>query len=271
MVIVESFSETTSETLVREMEWQMLKGRFVNQTGVSRGSEVVYCFPCAGGNASSYLAWRAAFPGDVEVCPIHLPGRGIRFGEPPRTDFRNMVCEIGAEIALRTDRPYYFFGHSFGSLLAFEVTRYLVSKRFPEPKLLFVAGCSAPRYRDEGDPLHTLDNERLIEELRDYNGTPAELLASRELMDLLLPAIRADMQMAETYEYAESALLTCPISVLSGEQDKIKPDAISGWGDETSGAFDSTTFKGGHFFVQSESSLVVRHVLDRIRNAKKCL
>lgn len=131
-----------------------------------------------------------------------------------------------------------------------------------------MAGCSAPQDRGESKCLHQLDDEKLIDELRNYDGTPAELLASRELMEMLLPSIRADLEMAETYVYNNSPLLSCPISALSGQLDDVSADALTGWQKETTGSFDLNMFEGGHFFVQSEREAVLRFLRNKIRNSE---
>jgi len=162
------------------------------------------------------------------------------------------VATLAAEIASLDDLPFAFFGHSLGALTAFDVARYQQQHQMTMPRKLIVSGCDAPQFRSPVRNLHELDGEAFIEALAQYNGTPPELLAHKELMSLVAPAIRADFFMAANYEYSTGPRLSIPVTVLAGRDDHdLNLDKIASWQLETSGPCDLHWFDGDHFFLNT--------------------
>jgi surfactin synthase thioesterase subunit len=218
----------------------------------------LFCFAYAGGSAFSYTPWRAALDPSIEICAVQLPGRGARIAEPPIASMPMLLRHLAPAIAQQSPLPFAFFGHSVGALIAFELARYLRLHGIAGPDHLFMSGCHAPQYRSVSRNLHLLPDDALIEKLRDYNGTAPEVLANRELMDLMLPTIRADFALAETYTYRSGPLLQVPISVFAGKQEENKaPGQVDGWSKETAARCHVTWFEGGHFFINSAPDAVV--------------
>ncbi|QOY92797.1 thioesterase [Massilia sp. UMI-21] len=211
----------------------------------------LFCFSYAGGSAANYRAWHGELAPAIEVCAMQLPGRGARFSETPMSSMVEIVQAAAAEIARQDDgKPFYFLGHSLGGLLAFEVARHCQAHALPMPEHLFVAGCAAPQMRGPSNNLHTLSDRDFLAALRDYGGTAPEVLASQELMQLLLPMMRADFGLAEEYDYRTAPLLEIPITVLAGESDDlVSPAQAKAWQLETDQAFGVEWFNGNHFFV----------------------
>ncbi len=221
----------------------------------------LYCFSYAGGNAASYLGWQSQLPPQVEICAVQLPGRGSRLREPPLYALPPLIDTLVPLVAQSADLPFAFFGHSLGALVAFETARGLARVGGPAPRHLFVSGCQAPRLRDPPKGHHLLDDAGLLEVLADYNGTPPEILADQDLMAMLLPIVRADFTLAETYRYVPGAPLSMPISAFAGEdEERSGLEQVTGWSQETSAGFDHCLFEGGHFFIQGQRE----HVLARI-------
>lgn len=211
----------------------------------------LFCFSYAGGSAANYRAWHSELAPSIEVCAVQLPGRGARFGEAPMTNLAAIVQAAAVAIARQDDGvPFYFLGHSLGGLLAFEVARYCQEHGSPMPGHLFVAGCAAPQMRGPSSNLHTLSDQDFIAALRDYGGTAPEVLASQELMQLLLPMMRADFGLAEEYAYQAAPKLAIPITVMVGTADDlVSPAQAKTWGLETNEGFNIEWFDGNHFFV----------------------
>lgn len=217
----------------------------------------LYCFPYAGGSAAAFAGWQEALGPDIEVYAVQLPGRGARMGEAPLTDLQDVVRLLAHAIGSQGRAPFAFFGHSLGAMLAFEVTRFLMLHYMPLPLHLFASGCDAPQHRSASKNLHLLPDDELIEALREYNGTPAEVLANGELMALLLPLLRADFGLVESYRYRAGLRLPMPLTVLAGEQDDhIDPLQVQGWSKESAGAFQVHWFEGDHFFINAEREAV---------------
>ncbi len=225
----------------------------------------LYCFSYAGGSATSFIPWQAALDPAIEICAVQLPGRGPRLTEPPLRSFPLLVETLARVIARQDPLPFAFFGHSLGGLLAFELARYCQHLHLPMPEHLFVSATSAPQCRPPSRRLHELDDDALIAALKDYNGTPPAALAHRELMELLLPAIRADFALVADYQYQPGPLLPIPITVLAGKRDKhVAPEQLPRWQEETSEACRLHWFEGDHFFIHADRQAVLDCVGDAL-------
>ncbi len=191
---------------------------------------------------------------DIEVCPIQLPGRENRFTEPPFSSLSLLVEALCEGLLAYLDMPYAFFGHSMGALISFELARTLRrSKRVSGPLQLFVSGHRAPHLPDLRPPVHQLPESQMIEALRHFNGTPKDVLKHTELLQVLLPRLRADFGLCETYHYALQPPLSCPITAFGGLQDQyVSPASILAWREHTSSTFNAHFFTGDHFFFYGE-------------------
>jgi surfactin synthase thioesterase subunit len=215
------------------------------------------CFPYAGGSATAFKPWCGRFPPHVEVLGVQLAGRGTRFGETPRTTVAAVIAELGPVIGPRMDVPTVFFGHSLGAVVAFEVCRWLRQHRFPMPRHLFVSGRNGPE-SSRATPYHAMDDAQFIAAVRTLNGTPPEVFGSRDLLGLVLPTLRADFTLSETYRCSVDAPLDVPISALAGRDDPdTSVDGLEGWRPHTSGAFRKHILAGEHFFLRSSERAVL--------------
>lgn len=156
------------------------------------------------------------------------------------------------------DKPFAFFGHSMGAWIGFELARRLQNKHRVEPLHLFVSGAGAPHVPSRELPLHALPEAELREALGGLNGTPKELLESEELMQLMLPILRADFAVCETYTYRNGSVLNCPITAFGGLQDRrLYRSDIKAWSAETNSSFSMHMFPGDHFFLHTAGPLLL--------------
>jgi medium-chain acyl-[acyl-carrier-protein] hydrolase len=226
----------------------------------------LFCFPYAGGSALAFRGWQPQLPDSLEVCPVELPGRSARMREPPFTHLPSLVREIARAIRDHLDSPFAFFGHSMGSLICFELARHLRSESGVEPAHLFVSACRAPQIGDRSTPLHRLTDEELLEKLGQFNGTPQEVLNHPELMQMMLPLLRADFEMIETYVYSDAPPLGCPITAFGGLRDpEVGREHLEAWREQTAGAFSVRIFDGDHFFIHRLESLLLRELAHELR------
>jgi medium-chain acyl-[acyl-carrier-protein] hydrolase len=176
----------------------------------------------------------------------------------------DLVPALAEGLSPLLDVPFALFGHSMGAVVAFEVARELRRRQAPAPVLLAVSGHQAPRRPEVEPPFSHLSDAAFLEELRRrYDGIPPEVLAEEELLQLLLPVLRADIQVLETYAYTGEPPLECPLSCFGGEDDPhVSLVDLEAWSDETSGRLRVRTFPGGHFFVESARSEVLRALGD---------
>lgn len=228
----------------------------------------LFCFPYAGGGSSIYRNWSRLLPPEIEVCAAHLPGRGDRIKETPFTDLSAMVSVIAEAIVPHLDLPLAFFGHSMGAIISFELARKLREIQNIRPAHLFVSGRRAPQLPIDEPITHNLSEPQLLEEVRRLNGTPAEVLEHPELMQLMLPLLRADFSVVETYRYHPGALLDCPVTAFGGLQDvEVSRQHLEAWGELTNAAFSLRMLPGDHFFLNTPSAqaLLLRAISQQLQ------
>jgi medium-chain acyl-[acyl-carrier-protein] hydrolase len=231
--------------------FQVIRPRAVASSPAA--SRRLYCFPYAGGAPSAFRALASHLRQDVEVYVASLPGRGPRTTEPPVDDLRLLCSWLADALITSAVREFVFFGHSMGALLSFEVARELRRRGSISPAGLLVSGARAPALAGTAGGMrhHDLPRDELIEHLRKLEGTPPEVLAMPELMDLLLPGLRADFKICETYRYVAEPPLSVPLMVLFGEDDEeVRPEHASAWRSATTGECSIRSFPGGHFFFE---------------------
>jgi medium-chain acyl-[acyl-carrier-protein] hydrolase len=212
----------------------------------------LFCFPYAGGNESAYRHWQQKLPESIEVLPVQLPGRGSRIKEPPYLELRPLIRAASEALAPEMEKPFALFGHSMGALIAFELARELRKQHGIQPVHLFISAKCSPRQRPEDPAVGQLSDAALIDVLERYEGTPQDLLNDAELMRLMLPVIRADMAVCDSYVYEPGPPFECPITVFGGLEDRLRSRAcLESWQEYTKGPFMLRMLPGGHFFINS--------------------
>lgn len=225
----------------------------------------LFCFPYAGGGALVYRDWHRILPGSIGVYAAQLPGRGDRLAEPPFRDLPALIEPLIEAIKPYLDKPFAFFGHSMGALIAFELSRKLRSEYGLKPAHLFVSGRRAPQLPDSDRITYNLAEAEFIEELRRLKGTPREMLENPELMQLVGPVLRADFQACQTYVYSDSPPLRCPITVFGGLQDNdVTREYLQPWRNQTSVAFTLRLLPGDHFFLHSSEAILLRLIAQEL-------
>lgn len=219
----------------------------------------LFCLPFAGGGASAFREWPAELSNRVELVAVQPPGREERFSEPCFNRLDAMVDACMKVIILALDRPCVLYGHSMGARIAFEIAKRL-QVYGSEPRCLIVSGARAPHF-PKSNPVYDLPDELLTEEIRKKNGTPDEILRDREMMQLLLPRLRADYTLADTAPLepdSTNVRLKNGIVAMGGLSDPdVSVEQLTGWGRYASGNFTMHLFEGDHFFIQSSRRLVL--------------
>ncbi len=211
----------------------------------------LFCFPYAGGTPNVFRSWAERLPEDIELIGVRLPGRDMRLREKAFTDWTLLLDATEEALLPHFDKPFAFFGHSFGARIAFELTKQLEARKLPLPEQLFLSGCRSPHIPPPQPILHVLPREEFFERLRVMNGTPAEVLQNQTLMRMLEPTMRADMQLSELWRNSPRRVRV-PIAAFSGAVDPIDPPpTMSDWGRYTSASFSFHVLEGDHFFLHS--------------------
>lgn len=225
----------------------------------------LFCFPYAGGGASAYRGWAKDLAPTIDVCPVQYPGRETRIQESAYTSLSAIVKDAAASLLPLLDRPYAFFGHSMGALVAFELVRHLVRQGGPGPQHLFVSGFRAPMLPYETTLRHDLPAQEFMRQLRLLEGTPKEALDVPELMEFILPILRADCQVCDDYRYPDATPLPCALTVFGGTEDAVAcEEDLRPWQRLTRAEFELRMFPGGHFFLQSARDEVLAALDDAL-------
>ncbi len=212
----------------------------------------LFCFPYAGGSALLFRPWPNHILPKVEICAIQLPGRAERLSEPYFTHINELVPPLTEALSPLMNKPFAIFGYSLGAVIGFEFTRRLRRQSAQQPLHLFVAGRRAPQIPATRAPRYELPEDEFISELKRLKGTPDEVLEHTELRELILPMIRADFALDETYDYRDEPPLDVPLSAYGGLEDPdVSQKEIAAWRLQTTAAFELSMVPGGHFFLHT--------------------
>lgn len=224
----------------------------------------LFAFPYAGGSAWMFRKWMADLPPDLDLVAVEYPGRGVRLKEPLCADLGRLVDGVAGAIPPLLDRPFAFFGHSMGATIAFELTRRLRDRGGPLPQRLLLSGRGAPQLL-RGRGIHHMDEAALLERLDALGGMPAEVRQNRDILEMFLPIVRADLEAIESWRHVEGAPVSAPITVFGGRRDpESSPEAIDGWADHSTVGVRRHLFEGGHFFLNDQHALLTRLILQEL-------
>lgn len=208
----------------------------------------LFCLPFAGSGASSFLGWSQHLPPAIEICAVQPPGREKRMGETPFTQMAALVEGALAGLEGLFDKPFALFGHSMGSNVVFALARALEARGL-RPCHLFPSGRPGPHDTSVVTALHTLADDALVDGLRHLGGTPPDFLSNPALMMALMPCVRADLALTETFRAQPGETVSCPLTAMGGAEDPLFPAGyLQGWAAATTGPFDTCAFPGGHFY-----------------------
>lgn len=221
------------------------------------GVVALFCFPAAGHGTRMFRTWERAFPPTVAPLPLRLPARERRIADPLPDTLTGLAAEVGAavaEFATGRQTPYAFAGHSLGAWLMYETAKWLRTAGVRMPCHLFASGQLPPDRPRAGVRLHELSDESLLADLRQRGLVPAEVVTDPDLRELVLPAIRDDFRLLETYQWTPGERLHVPLTAARGRgDDGLGGDDLSGWREHTTAAATVVAFDGTHFFCTGQS------------------
>lgn len=239
-----------------------------NPTAVMR----LFCLPCAGGSPLTFCDWPSALPASIEVCPVQLPGRGTRLSEPPYNKIEPLIESLAPALRPFLNKPFALFGHSMGGLICFELARELRLKYGLEPRCLFLAARQAPPFKERTAARYDLPEPEFIEQLRHLNGTSPEILEQPELLRFLLPLLRAEFELCQTYVYKPGPTLGCPIYVFGGLEDReVSYEELESWREYTSADCSLRMLSGDHFFIQTSKAPLLEMISEGLQPLLKKL
>lgn len=215
------------------------------------------CFPNAGAGMLMFRGWPDALPW-AEVAFAHLPGRDGRRDDPIPSSIQAVADPLAHALLGLPPLPTVLFGHSMGALIAFETARRLQTAG-RAPVGLIVSARRAPSTDERLPPLAHLPLEAFGRAARErYGGISDQVLDDPELAGWVLPVLRSDLSLVETYRYQPMTPLESPILVYAGEDDPhTLPDELDAWRNETRGVTIVRTFPGGHFYLDTARDVVL--------------
>ena len=219
------------------------------------------CFPHAGGTSAAYQPWARYFPADIALTSIVYPGREARVFEPLIDSMNILVQHVSEAVRSALDCPIALFGHSLGAAIAYEVACRLRDDCGVLPAHLFVSGRCPPVHQKPG-ARHLGDDQALWDELRRLGGTREAVLEYAELKDFLLPIVRNDYRLSETYLPPQRAPLPCPITAFVGDEDtEVSVEQAEAWRQCGCGDFSLHVFRGGHFYLIPRREALIEELL----------
>jgi len=221
------------------------------------------CFPHAGGGASFFRPWVDDLPAGIELFSAQYPGREDRLTEPFASDIRELSAGFAQVLTSASDLPLVLFGHSLGAAIAYEVAGMLQAEG-QSPSLLVVSGRQEPF--DPSRLVHLMDDDSLWADVAKAGGTAQQVLESPEIKAMMLPVLRADYRLSETYRPSGNPLLKCPVLAVSGDKDAdVDLAVLPKWGELTEADFDIRVFEGDHFYLKAKRSALIGEISRRLR------
>ncbi|WP_291583716.1 thioesterase II family protein [Clostridium sp. UBA6640] len=220
---------------------------------------ILFCLPYAGGLEVIYYEWKKYISTSIQLEAVELKGRGKRFNEVLYENLEEAVDDIFKNIADKiVNDDYAIYGHSMGSLLAYELYYKIIDMGIKKPKHIFFSGYEAPSMIRKRENTYTLPDYDFMNKVMELGGTPEELMNNKELLEIFLPIIRSDFKILETYNYEERGnKIQCDVSILNGKQDSINLEEILAWKNHVCKGFKIYNFDGNHFFINSNVKNIV--------------
>jgi medium-chain acyl-[acyl-carrier-protein] hydrolase len=244
-----------------------MPGRWIDDTE-TQGHVRLFCFAHAGSGGGFFRSWKKQLNPEITVNPIMLPGREARWRESAHTHMDELIQPLCEAIMPYLDRPFAFFGHSMGAVIAFEMTRRLSQRPDSLPLCLFVSARRMPHLAARQPEIYKLPTEEFLVHLEQLNGTSSSLLQEPELLKALLPSLRADFQLNDTYTPPAGEQLPLPIWAFVGDRDKLVTiNEMRRWGELTVAEFRLQVFSGDHFYLTASQSEVLAAIRNGIARA----
>lgn len=230
----------------------------------------LFCLPHAGGSSSAFNSWSQYLEGHVEPWPVLLPGRGVRMTDRPIEDHRKMVAALAEGLAPHLQTPFALFGHSMGALLAHELTKHLIAHGGPRPCLLAVSARQAPHLEWKMAETRTMSDTEFIQMLGELSTETTQFLSDPSLRKVLLPILRADFKLCESWRPVPIEALDIPILAFAGEHDpNVAVESIEAWGSHTRERFATVVLPGRHFLLQPFAKEICAAIENQLARAMR--
>ena len=227
----------------------------------------LFCFPYAGGSSTIYNKWNPFLDDRIILEPIELPGRGLKIKEDLIASLEELIDYI--MIRIRSDifsgDLYALFGHSMGALIVHQLLEKFLEEKIPMPIHAFFSGREAPHIERKTKNYHLMDDEAFIDSVKKMGGTPPGFFEHPELVNVFLPVLKNDFQIADTEAYNRNYLKrSLNVTALFGKEERFCETEREGWKDYTSGICSIKYFEGDHFFINNRYKEITRLINNQL-------
>lgn len=213
----------------------------------------LFCLPYAGGSSAMYYKWNKYLDKNIKLYAVELRGRGSRINELLYNNIEEAVDDIFNYIKGEIEEEYAIFGHSMGSILAYELYYKILDEKLDKPKHIFFSGQKSPNIARDDEKLSELGDEEFIDKVISLGGTPKEIIKDVDILNLFIPILKSDFKLLEKYHYIQGRnKIGCDVSILNGKKDDIKFNEIIEWQNQVSKECKIYEFNDGHFFINNE-------------------
>jgi surfactin synthase thioesterase subunit len=217
------------------------------------------CLPFAGAGPSFFKDW-VPLTSSLDIVAPQLPGREKRFLEEPFRDVGQAITGILDEVLqlIGKRNRVSIFGHSLGAVLAYELACRLSGISGIEVEHLVVSGSPGP-WTPRQRRATGLDDEGFISQVRKFAGYDHPALNDPDMREMLLPLLRADVEMHESYYPPEGQLLDVPITSVRGTDDElVSSEEAAQWQTATTTPLQLIEIPGGHMYLTKEAGRLLR-------------
>jgi surfactin synthase thioesterase subunit len=220
--------------------------------------------PYAGGNQYSYLGLKKILDTNIEMITLELPGHGKRIFEPLLESVLEILEDLIKQIAPHLTGEYMIWGHSMGGMLGNLLIHELEKNGLPLPKHCVITGCMSPKYHGFRGKKGHLSDDEFVAELTQLGGMPKDVLENKDLMDFVLPIIRADFRAIENYVYHNLSGHLISMTVIAGTDENINDLQLFAWQEATKSSCELSRLKGDHFFIFQHLETIAQVVYQKM-------
>ena len=218
-----------------------------------------------------YYSWRPYLSADIELVPVELAGRGRRINEQLYKDVDELIEDVFQIIKYEINcSSYAFFGHSLGSMIAYELAQKISYCNINQPSHLFFSGRGAPHI-EKGKKYCLMDDNLFKKEVLGLGGTPPEFFDHPELLEVFLPLLKNDFELSESkIVHKGTRPLDVNISAFFGEEEDLTKEQCGEWKKYTKQSCSLHYFEGGHFFIHKEIEGITRVINYKLTGGIHC-
>lgn len=225
---------------------------------------ILICVPYGGGWSTIFNIWEQYLDDRIALLPAKLPGRGERMEEESHLNMQALVKEMSPVIA-QFELPLAFYGGCFGGLCSYEIIKELETKYHKKAKHFFTNSLVSPRYIKEELCLSEWPKEKLTKELLSRGELPKEILGDEEVLDFLLPGIRADYRIYETYQWQKTGKIDVNMSVFYNDETAIQLEANRDWNNLIQGSCEIIPMECGNLFATESQIAIARQINHKLK------